>query len=621
MTTLRLHCVYLFTIRSLVLKYGRPRMMDLKKKCRQYSAEYLKYGFIVSPKNVQFPHCLLCDKTFTSNEAMKPSRMKEHLSRVHSDKMNKDVSYFQELKAKAEKRPNVSELFKKRVTDLDKGLLASYEVALLIAKCGKPHTIGETLVLPAAKKIVEIVLGEGSSNKISQSVPLSNNTVSRRIDEMAADVESKLTHMLKKSKFALQIDESTVIDNNAILLAYVRFINEQKESTEEMLFARSLTTDAKGSSIFNVLKEYFEEKDIPLSNVSACATDGAPAMSGRHAGFLAHLKKEVPGVITIHCVIHRQHLAAKKLSGILHETLQLVINGVNKIKASALHDRLFRQLCHENDEEFERLLLHTAVRWLSKGNCLRRFFELFETVTEFLDSCDPELSQALRLRKFEIAYLTDIFEKLNEVNMKLQGNKMNLIKAKGIISSFIAKFAIFKGNIGRGELCQFPSLQKCSESLHLEDDQIFTFTDHLDKLKCDMESRFEDIANLKIPDWVFDPFSFDAVDTLEHILQTEFLDLKYDCEAKMIFKQHGYELAWVKLMESYPKLWEMVESLLISFPSTYLVEKGFSSVVQLLTKQRNKLDVCTKGDLRLHLTNIQPDIQALTAVHQAQGSH
>ena len=78
------------------------------------------------------------------------------------------------------------------------------------------------------------MVGEGPSNKISQSIPLSNNTVSRRIDEMATDVESKLTILLKKSKFALQIDESTVIDNKAILLAYVRFINEQKEITDEI---------------------------------------------------------------------------------------------------------------------------------------------------------------------------------------------------------------------------------------------------------------------------------------------------------------------------------------------------------------------------------------------------
>jgi hypothetical protein len=128
-------------------------MDSKKKKCRQYSAEYLKFGFIASPQNVQFPHCLLCDKTFTSNEAMKPSRMKDHLSRVHSDK---ELSYFQHLKAKADKRPNVSDLFKKRATDLDKGLLASYEVSLLIAKCDKPHTqLAKLLFYRLPKKLLK----------------------------------------------------------------------------------------------------------------------------------------------------------------------------------------------------------------------------------------------------------------------------------------------------------------------------------------------------------------------------------------------------------------------------------------------------------------------------------
>jgi len=63
-----------------------------------------------------------------------------------------------------------------------------------------------------------------------------------------------------------------------------------------------------------------------------------------------------------------------------------------------------------------------------------------------------------------------------------------------------------------------------------------------------------------------------------------------------------------------------VKLLLLSFPSTYLVEKGFSVVFQLL-KQRNRLDICNKGDLRLALTNIESDIATLAATHQAQGSH
>lgn len=99
------------------------------------------------------------------------------------------------------------------------------------------------------------------------------------------------------------------------------------------------------------------------------------------------------------------------------------------------------------------------MRWLSKGNCLRRFFELFDMVTEFLDSRYPVLSDNLKQHKLKLAYLTDIFEKMNEVNVRLQGNKMNLIKAKGIILSFIDK-----ANISRKELIHFPTLKRFSVS-------------------------------------------------------------------------------------------------------------------------------------------------------------
>ena len=79
-----------------------------------------------------------------------------------------------------------------------------------------------------------------------------------------------------------------------------------------------------------------------INNV-ACATDGAPAIIGRHRGFIDFLKRKVPQIFTIHCVIHRQHLVAKQLNEELHVCLQIVINAVNLIKTRGLNDRLFRQ--------------------------------------------------------------------------------------------------------------------------------------------------------------------------------------------------------------------------------------------------------------------------------------
>ena len=126
-------------------------------------------------------------------------------------------------------------------------------------------------------------------------------------------------------------------------------------------------------------------------------------------------------------MIHRQHLVAKNLSEKLHESLSTVITAVNKIKANAINSQLFHQLCIENDEDFQCQLLHTEVRWLSKGNCLKRFYTLFNSVLDFFQESNSELYD--KLSKTDIAYFTEMFSKFNEVNLQLQDDETSLIKA------------------------------------------------------------------------------------------------------------------------------------------------------------------------------------------------
>ena len=146
-------------------------------------------------------------------------------------------------------------------------------------------------------------------SKFIQNIPISNNTVKRRIDEMGQDVELQLIRMIQKTELALQLDESTLPDNRALLMAYVRFMNSGV-THEELLFAKTLKTDTKGETILNMVTSYMEDNAIPLENIIAVATDGAPAMTGRYRGFIAFMKKAVPGIFTIHCSVHRQHLVA-----------------------------------------------------------------------------------------------------------------------------------------------------------------------------------------------------------------------------------------------------------------------------------------------------------------------
>ncbi len=59
----------------------------------------------------------------------------------------------------------------------------------------------------------------------------------------------------------------------------------------------------------------------------------------------------------------------------------------------------------------------------------------------------------------------------------------------------------------------------------------------------------------------------------------------------------------------------------ILLPTSYLVECGFSAVNKIVRNERSKIDTCMQGEMRLKLTNLNPNITNLAAKHQPQGSH
>ncbi|KFD52884.1 hypothetical protein M513_06194 [Trichuris suis] len=268
--------------------------------------------------------------------------MKKHLLNAHPEYKDKPLEYFLSLKDSFHKGEHCLKLIGQCSQQLDKGILASYKISKLIAQTGNAHNVGESLILPSVSIIMSDVMNLNARDTV-QAIPLSNSTVCRRIDEMAHDIEDQLVALLQSKKFSLQIDETTLQDNDALLMAYVRFWNANT-LMEEMLFARKIRSDTKGLTIFGEIQNYFNENNIPFQNVIACASDGAASMVGRYRGFIAHLKRVLPSVFTIHCVIHREHLVSKKLGSRLNRSLSVVIHVVNFIKSHALQNRFFRQL-------------------------------------------------------------------------------------------------------------------------------------------------------------------------------------------------------------------------------------------------------------------------------------
>jgi hypothetical protein len=71
--------------------------------------------------------------------------------------------------------------------------------------------------MSACKIIVKAMIGNDAESEIDK-VRVSNNTISRRVDDMSHDIEDVLSEILKNTNFALQVDESTDITSKTQLL-------------------------------------------------------------------------------------------------------------------------------------------------------------------------------------------------------------------------------------------------------------------------------------------------------------------------------------------------------------------------------------------------------------------
>ncbi|CAK6977302.1 zinc finger BED domain-containing protein 5-like [Scomber scombrus] len=186
-----------------------PVAKQKRKVRRKYSDEYLGLGFHWTGSEVEpLPLCLVCLETL-SNEALKPCKLRRHLETKHGEYVTKPLQFFENKLKEYQSKKKVME---GRAMGNDNAIAVetSYLLSELIAKTGKPHTDGETFLLP-------------------------DNV----LDQLIQDV--------KASRFyAIQLDESTDIANVANLLAYIRYEkNSEIIIHREALAAKKMPLELK----------------------------------------------------------------------------------------------------------------------------------------------------------------------------------------------------------------------------------------------------------------------------------------------------------------------------------------------------------------------------------------
>ena len=233
-------------------------------KVRTYLDSYIEVGFTsINDHGVEKPQCVICGEVFAAS-SMKRNILQRHLNLKHPAFSNRSKDYF-ERKAVAMKASRLDQTG--HVQRIQEKLLeASFHVAYRIAKAKKPHTIAENLIMPCTKDIVRLLIGEDAVKKIS-GLPVSDNTIQRRIQAMSENIETQLvTQMMQSPMLAIALDESTDVASLSQLVVWVRYIHDD-DFKDDLMLCKPLELTTKGADVFKMVDDFFTDKELNWNTV------------------------------------------------------------------------------------------------------------------------------------------------------------------------------------------------------------------------------------------------------------------------------------------------------------------------------------------------------------------
>ena len=189
---------------------------------------------------------------------------------------------------------------------------------------------------------------------------------------------------------------------------------------------------------------------------------------------------------------------------------------------------------------------------------------------------------------------------------------------KNAIHAFVAKLGLWHRRV-QGSFSNLDTILEKTQ-IELKGELKTEVECHLQLLKQEFERYFPDLGDTELSEWQMtrNPFRLNE-EILPDNLQEEFLELKCNSNARNDFEAMTLTEFWAKYVHIYKSVGAVAIRTLLPFSSTYLCKNGFSTLVNIKTKSRNKLDC--EADLRCALSATHPRIKHLVSKKQLHPSH
>ena len=157
--------------------------------------------------------------------------------------------------------------------------------------------------------LVRLVVGEDAA-PILDEISVSNDTVSRRINEILLNIKEQVVDEIKRCPlFAIQLNESTDVSQFSQQLAFVRYVHEGNFK-DEFLFCKPLRLNARVEDVLEAVIDFFNENGLDWCNLVGITTDGALIMLSSRSGFQTLVKQRASLAIGVYYFIYREALAS-----------------------------------------------------------------------------------------------------------------------------------------------------------------------------------------------------------------------------------------------------------------------------------------------------------------------
>ena len=392
-----------------------------------------------------------------------------------------------------------------------------------------------------------LAFGDEKMAKKFETVPLSHQTVARRVMKLREHVSAKTKDIVQQCKYySLALDKGTDVCKVSQLLIFIRTIDEEFTINEKLLQTIPLHGTTKRSDIYNSLVSVVNVYD-GFEKCSSVVTDGAPAMVGRKTGLVDLLKSDGANCLTFHCVIHQEVLCTK--------TLQMS-DIMSSVMGMAQRHRKFVQFLNDVNAKYEDVPLYSKIRWLSAGNTLQHFFALRREILFFLqDEVEgmEKYETLLSDEKFiaSLAFITDFTSQLNILNKKLQQKDQNICQLFGHIEAFRKKLKLLSVDLQNNVVTHFPSSKELLPEGKMV--EFSAFVDMLDNVSNEFDDRFAEFDSIKEQIELFiNPLEI-KIESQAAAFQLKLCDLQSDPFLRSK-KNDRYEAFWKLVnIEQFPK--------------------------------------------------------------------